>query len=524
MKPLFLLFLLPLFGIAQNFPFSVELKPQNVPGLPGLHSFALGHYQGKSVFIGGRLDGIHARQPFNAFPAASNNNRIYVVDFQTKQVWSSPISGLDTGVTDQLQATNFNFIQKGDNLFIVGGYGFSTTVQDHITHPWLTVLPLDLIVPKIISNQPWSGAVLSAQDSSFAVTGGQMATFGDTLCIVGGQRFDGRYNPMGHTTFVQNYTSAIRRFSVQKQGSNLQIQWFSPLLSSDHLHRRDYNLVPILEANGNRSYAISSGVFQPLVDLPYLYPVQITSQGIQADTSFSQRLSHYHSAKSSIFDPISQSMHFLFLGGMSQFQYQNGQLVADATVPFVRTISRLTRNAQGQWSEFPLGQMPGYLGAGAEMVIDHQNPAFNSDEIFTLPTTTFPDSIRLGWMVGGISSSIPNAFTSNSTGLTSANPLVYEVWLKNNRLASQNLDEAQPYGLWDSGNQQLWVRWEMKSGGAVKLSLTNLEGKSVKKRIIKTVEPGFREHVWEIQDLNAGVYLFQIQWEGKSFSQKLMIR
>jgi hypothetical protein len=279
-----------------------------------------------------------------------------------------------------------------------------------------------------------------------------------------------------------------------------------------------------MSSQGERKYVISSGVFQPQVDLPFLYPVDLNSNGIVADTGFSQRLSNYHSAKASIYDPSNQSMHYLFLGGISQYQYQNGQVVADATVPFVRTISRLTRTSQGQWSEFPLGMMPGYLGAGAELVIDHQNPAFNSDEIFTLPSSNLPDSLFLGWMVGGISSSIPNAFTSNSTGSTSANPLVYEVWLKNNRVATTTMEETSPYGLWNSSNQELWIRWEMKAGGSVKLSLTSLEGKSVRKRVIKTVEPGFREHVWDVQDLSAGMYVFQIQWEGKTFSQKIYIR
>jgi hypothetical protein len=99
-----------------------------------------------------------------------------------------------------------------------------------------------------------------------------------------------------------------------------------------------------------------------------------------------------------------------------------------------------------------------------------------------------------------------------------------EVWLKNNRVATTTMEETSPYVLWDSNHQQLWVRWEMKAGGSVKLSLTSLEGKPVRKRVIKTVEPGFREHVWDVQDLSAGMYVFQIQWEGKTFSQKIYIR
>ena len=65
---------------AQNwFPYEVELQPVAVSGLPGLHSFAHGQYQGEWVLLGGRTDGIHARQPFAAFPAAQNNGNVYVV-------------------------------------------------------------------------------------------------------------------------------------------------------------------------------------------------------------------------------------------------------------------------------------------------------------------------------------------------------------------------------------------------------------------------------------------------------------
>lgn len=524
MRLILLILLLPLWSFSQNFPFNVELKPVSIPGFPGIHSYAVGHFQGKSVFIGGRLDGIHARQPFNAFPSTGNNQRVYVVDFQTKQVWSSSLVGLDTGIFEQLQSTNFNFLQQGNDLIITGGYSFSNRLQDHITHPRLTVLPLDSVVPKIVRNQSWHMDVLSVQDTGFAVTGGQMAIFGDTLCLVGGHRFDGRYNPMGHSTYTQNYTESVRRFTFQKSGNLLQVQWYSPIRSADHLHRRDYNLMPYKSSQGERKYVISSGVFQPQVDLPFLYPVDLNSNGIVVDTGFSQRLSNYHSAKASIYDPSNQAMHYLFFGGISQYQYQNGLLVSDQSVPFVRTISRLTRSSQGQWFEYPMGVMPGYLGAGAELIIDHQNPSFQSDEILTLPSTSIPDSIFLGYMVGGISSSIPNAFSSNSTSLTSANPLVMEVWLKNNRLASNEVGTTQPYVLWDSNHQQLWVRWDMKAGGSVKLSLTSLDGKPVRKRVIKTVDPGFREHVWDVQDLSSGMYVFQIQWEGKTFSQKIYIR
>ena len=102
---LFLTILMTTFGFAQQIPFnySVKLKPVTVTNLPGLHSFVVGQSGGKWLVIGGRKDGLHARQPFNAFPAASNNTDIYVVDINTQQFWSASVNSLATALKEQLQ-------------------------------------------------------------------------------------------------------------------------------------------------------------------------------------------------------------------------------------------------------------------------------------------------------------------------------------------------------------------------------------------------------------------------------------
>ncbi|MBK8981834.1 MAG: hypothetical protein IPM38_05800 [Ignavibacteria bacterium] len=52
------------------------------------------------------------------------------------------------------------------------------------------------------------------------MTGGQMGKIGNTFYLIGGQRFDGRYNPMGHRTYKQTYTDGIRKFEIQNTKSN----------------------------------------------------------------------------------------------------------------------------------------------------------------------------------------------------------------------------------------------------------------------------------------------------------------
>ena len=58
------LFLSVKIAVAQNtFPYDVQLTPITIANLPGLHSYAFGQHNGKWLIIGGRKDGVHARQP-----------------------------------------------------------------------------------------------------------------------------------------------------------------------------------------------------------------------------------------------------------------------------------------------------------------------------------------------------------------------------------------------------------------------------------------------------------------------------
>jgi hypothetical protein len=134
-----------------QFDYQVQITPVNVTGLPSLHSLVGAQHDGKWLLIGGRKDGVHARQPFNAFPVAQNNTDIYVVDVLSNQVLSAPLTSLPTGIQEQLQSTNMNFYQDHDSLYIIGGYAFSATANDHITFDKLTSINVPGLMNAIIS-------------------------------------------------------------------------------------------------------------------------------------------------------------------------------------------------------------------------------------------------------------------------------------------------------------------------------------------------------------------------------------
>lgn len=466
-----------------DFNYEISLVPVSIPDLSGLHSYAFAQYQDKCLIIGGRKDGIHARQPFNAFAAASSNTDIYVIDIANAQFWSASVNNLPAPLREQLQSTNMNFYQDEDTLYIIGGYGFSATANDHITYPYLTSINVPDLINAIQNDQNIALYFKQTEDDIFAVTGGHLKKLNGLFYLVGGQRFDGRYNPMGHDTYTQTYTNQIRKFSIQNTDELLSYSDYDTLTDPVHLRRRDYNLLPQIFPNGEAGFMIASGVFQINADLPFLYPVEIRESGYQALTDFNQYLSNYHSATAHLYDSIGNNMHSIFFGGMSQYYYQNGNLIQDTQVPFVKTISRLSRDAAGTLSEHQFSiEMPALQGAGAEFIPNLNLPHYPS-KIIKLSAIN-QNTFRIGYIYGGIQSSSLNPFSANQTNNTNADNTIYEVWLTATTTAVPDaaIDGSNPFDIAvfsDIGNNEIHVTFNPQNATKVRYILTNNLGQIV---------------------------------------------
>lgn len=429
-----------------NFNYEITLVPVTNSGLPGLQSYAYAQHEGKWLIIGGRKDGLHARQPFNTFPEQFNNTDIYVFDVASHQSWSSTVNVLPTGIKEQLQSTNMNFYQDHDTLYIIGGYGFSATANNHITYTSLTSINVPELINAIQNNQSITPYFKQIQDNVFAVSGGHLKKIGNLFYLVGGHRFDGRYNPFGNPTYTQTYTNQIRKFSINNSGTQLSYGNYSAITDLVHLRRRDYNLLPQIFPNGEQGLTISSGVFQATVDLPFLYPVDITESGYTPITSFNQYLSHYHSAVACLYDSIGNNMHSIFFGGMSQYYYQNGNLIQDDSVPFVKTISRLTRDENGDLTEYQLPvEMPALKGSSAEFIPNLNLPHY-SNKVIQLSEIN-QNQFLIGHIFGGIHSPSLHPFFNVQTNTTYADTTIYEVWLTATpeSINEYQIDGSNPY-------------------------------------------------------------------------------
>lgn len=512
-----------------TFDYQVQLNPISLPNFPGIHSYAYAQHEGKWIIIGGRVDGIHARQPFNAFPASNNNTNIYVVDVVTNQAWSTSVNVLPTALKEQLQANNFNFYQDENTLYVIGGYAFSASANDHITFDKLTSINVPGLINSVVNGTSILAHFKQMSDANFAITGGQLGKINNTFYLIGGHRFDGRYNPMNNPTFTQTYSNQIRNFSIDNSGTQLSISNYEAITDAVHLHRRDYNLLPQIFPDSSQGYTISSGVFQINVDLPFLYPVDIKPEGYFPQTTFNQYLSNYHSAKSCLYDATENRMHNLFFGGISQYYYNGTTLVQDNSVPFVNTISRTTRFADGSLQEYQLPEtMPALKGASAEFIPNKLLPHY-TNEVIKLSEIT-ADEFVIGHIVGGLTSPSANPFSVNNTSTTSANATIYEVKLiKNLPLGVQPIEGKNPFSMTVSPNptdsSTVRINFKMAYATNIDYFVSTMEGKIVLDGEIEDTTQGDNSMNFELDGISNQTVIITFIFDNKFYvSQKVIVK
>ena len=421
---LFLYFVLITLNAQQEF--SLQLRPFTIEGFTGIQSFASGQYENYILLIGGRTDGLHQRQPFASFDPAGNNTSIQVIDPASRERWAVSASSLSPALAEQLQSTNMQFYQEGGFLYLTGGYGYSPSAGDHITHNRLTAIAVAPLIEAIIEGQDISPYFRQITDDFFAVTGGYLEKAQETYYLIGGQRFTGRYNPHNGPSFVQEYTNQIRKFRIIDDGETLSVADKEAITDEVNLHRRDYNVLPQIFPDGTYGMTAFSGVFQHTEDLPFLNSVDIRPSGYTVNNDFLQYLNHYHCGTLPLYDANSNRMHSVFFGGISQyFLDENGALIRDDNVPFVSTIGRVSRMAGGNMTEQKIGELPSLLGSGSEFMLLPGVPQYAPGiiDLAALPE----DTTLIGYLIGGIASTQPNIFFINNGTQSWAQTTLFEV-------------------------------------------------------------------------------------------------
>lgn len=518
--------------VGQTGKYELLLEPVNISGLIGVQSYAYGQYDGKWLIIGGRLDGLHRRQPFASFAESGNNKQLIVIDPINLEKWYVPLTSLSIDLQEQLSSTNMQFHQEGNYLYMVGGYGYSATLDDHTTYGKLTAIDVPNTIKAIINEAPFASYFRQISDTNFAVTGGHLKKIMSTYYLVGGQKFIGRYNPMGPDHgpgFFQQYTDQVRKFTITDDGVNISINNYQIIADAKAFHRRDFNVVPQILPNDEEGITLFSGVFQAEANIPFLNSVTIADNGYKINQSFAQYYNHYQSAVLPMYSSSNKEMHNIFFGGIAQYYDSAGVLVQNSDVPFVKTIADVIVNNAGKLSEYKLPvEMPSLLGAGAEFISLPSIPRFTND-VIKLDSVAAGKTL-IGHIYGGISSKKNNVFWINTGKESKANNQLLKVYIVKNgitafgKLNIQSTNGLQMQVYPNTDEATLSIHFYLTKISPVELLVKDGNGNLVIKEILKGLRRGDNDIQKKIITLKAGnTYWVTLKAQNLIATQKINI-
>jgi len=223
-------------------------------------------------------------------------------------------------------------------------------------------------------------------------------------------------------------------------------------------------------------------------------------------------------------------MNTVFFGGIAQYYDNAGTLVQDNNVPFVKTIARVSRDANGIMAEYKLPiEMPSLLGAGSEFIPNLNIPRYHNGVIKI--DSLSQDSTLVGYIYGGISSTGANIFFTNTGTQSSASSQIFEVYLIKGQtygvheLNSHSVSNLKLKVFPNPNKGDFKVTFNLKKRSSVKLKLTDLNGKIIEINNFKSLEKG--EHTLEkrIEEIaNGGIYFLTIETDYEIATQKLILK
>ena len=494
--------------------------------IPKVHSGAFAKWNGKWIFIGGRSNGLHGFLPPFAFPQSGANFDVIVYEPQSDQSWSSSLFNLPDTTRFFLGSSNPQFVQKDSLLYIFGGYGWSDVAQGFITYPNFAKISLDPLINAVINGANIDPYIQVVHDQRMAVCGGEAEFLNNQFHLVFGHRFDGIYsiNPNGGF-FVQHYTNQIRKFEIDNSTTIPSIINYQTETDTVQFHRRDYNLVPQIFPNGEQGLTAFSGVFLPGINQPFHNTIDIKASGAAVNNNFNQYLNAYTTATLPIWDANDSIMHTLFFGGIAKYvlDLSSGTTTVDTLVPFVNTISQVTRFADSTMTETwqPI-VMPELLGTNARFVM-HPNIPLSAEKIIDLNSLSGITSV--GYIIGGIRSPLPN-ISDTDPSVSDASPVVLEVFIdktisgKGIKMKEPVTVEINPNPASDFLNIQLVADTEKD----ISISLSDNQGKFIATLYDGKCNEMKKTLQYSVKNLSPGLYYYHVKSGAFSKAEPIIIQ
>lgn len=435
--------------VSTSIPYTISVTKSTTHPDVALQSFAFAEHDNKWLMLGGRKQGFHKTSTkASTFPTKYSNDSIFVYDQGTNRTY-----GIDIPLEHltYLRATNHQYQQSGDVLYVIGGYGSNCTTGTpgerdepscYQTFPRLTAIKVPELITAIINgdNTTANEQIVSIEDERMRVTGGGLGQLGDNYYLVFGQDYDTIY--MGGVT--GQYTEEVRQFQINFDGTNLSIDNYVAYKdpsgitgAASQYHRRDLNVITTIDPRtAQPNITVYGGVFTSSgggwVNPIYVNATSPSQADIIIDEDYQQKFCQYECASVLLYDKENSTMYTSLMGGISDYSYNKAGEMEPSNfqnnLPFVNTITSIIHFGDGSSIEYPQAPsaaLPKLIGAEAEFIPNPALAKVNGEVIDfnQLPNRNTP--ILLGWMYGGIWATAPQ---SSDFDPTYAINEVYEVY------------------------------------------------------------------------------------------------
>lgn len=347
-------------------PFTVDATEDdstNFPEAPRLQSFSFAQWQGRWVFIGGRIAGYHALGGGSAdFQRADANTQVWVVDTtvkpaQTYHVFLSQLPPKLACLKDEWAATGQLYYQDSASLYVGGGYGEDSAGR-WLTYPLLSKIDLPQLIDSVMKGRLDGNGVSYVNSPLVQSAGGDFVKLSDGFFYLAmGHVFTGSYTAFegqaehNAEPVSQIYLNEIRKLTIDStERGELSVRLVDRFRDETEFHRRDLNLAKVI-SKGVVGMAVYGGVFTPETQLSYSKPVYMFPGGKPTvESTFEQKMNAYNCAKLLLYDASESTMYTTFFGGISRFVWDSK---AQAFVENPRSGSKTEGNYMDgmQWSD-----------------------------------------------------------------------------------------------------------------------------------------------------------------------------
>ena len=315
------------------------------------------------------------------------------------------------------------------------GVTLNAATSNYTTYDTLTSMSVSGMINAVINggDVAHQSAIRQISDPRLEVTGGDLSMICGRAFLIFGQNFQGGYalGP-GAPSFTQIYSDEIRSFKIVDSGSTLAISNYQALRHTTNFRRRDGNLGAVVLPDGKQALSYYGGVFTPGQNSTALQaPILISSSSkTTVDSNYQQFFDQYTTTDIPLFDRRTKAMDTIFLGGISLYDYSNGQLTqftgAEGGPGWVDDVSTLSQSKYGSDQEFIMPALPGLYGAYSSFEASPLLPVY-SNGVVKLDKLKGPTVI--GYLFGGIYSTVAETSADPVTEATQtgASNQVFEV-------------------------------------------------------------------------------------------------